>query len=79
MVAIAICAWIAAIFFWGAVCSKMAKLDVYLRASNGQARQEALKQPGFWAPESILLALAMPCGLSISVALDLTLRLSGHL
>ncbi len=78
MLATAISAWLIALFFWGAICCKMTKLDAYLRASNPEARRQAAQQPGFWLPEYILLGLTMPCGISLSVALVATFRLSGH-
>jgi hypothetical protein len=79
MLVTAISAWLLALFFWGAACCKMTKLDAYLRAPNPEARRQAASQPGFWLPEYILLLLALPCGISLSTALVSTLRLSGHL
>lgn len=78
MVATAISAWLLALFFWGAICCKMTKLNAYLRAPNPEARRQAANQRGFWLPEYILLLLTMPCGISLSIALFATFRLSGH-
>ncbi len=79
MLAIALVFWLLAMFLWGAVCSKMNKLETYLQRRKEETRKSGRRIPGLWQPEYILLGLVMPCGFCMSVAISATLRLGAYI
>ena len=74
MLFLTLASWLVTIGFFMAIMAKMTKLSLFNQA---QDKRLAMKLPGLWAPEYILLFLALPAGLAFSVSVLATAKLAG--